>query len=210
MSSRVTVSSDGPVANFMAKYKVKADAIAARVNAGGKDSIYFLVAADGYWYCNVATSFNIAHAIDCDPNAATRIMLMHENRPDGTSSAVVKFQNDEGDIRFQYGHFTVAQAISDGAKSEDGKRGAARKAFYRQRVDASYNTGAPGIVGVVNLRFSVLARECIDNMPDELYCPRGDSQFELALQLIEQAKDAAVKAVIMTNKTAPAPTASAQ
>lgn len=96
------------------------------------------------------------------------------------------------------------------AMSEDEKRGAVRKAFYRERVDASYNTGAHGVVGVINLRFSVLARECIDNMSDELYCPHGDSQFELALQLIEQAKDAAVKAVILTNKTAPAPTASAQ
>jgi hypothetical protein len=208
-SSSANAAGNNPLSNFAAKYPETASAVARHAGiAHGRNDIYFLFDADGTWLAEPPTMSHIEHRIDCDPITAMRIMGEHRDMPPGNSLAVIQFKAADGTTAFQCSYFAIRTSeMTDRVilnASDDVARGIACKAFYRERVDVSYNTGAPGIVGVINLRFSVLARECIDNMPDKHYCPHGDGQFELALTLLEQAKDAAVKAVILTNKrTAP-------
>lgn len=76
---------------------------------------------------------------------------------------------------------------------------AARLKFFREQVDASYNSGAPGIVGEINRRFQRMSHDCITDLPTDRYSVHGDRQTMLALTYLEQAKDAAVKAVILSN-----------
>lgn len=79
----------------------------------------------------------------------------------------------------------------------------ARKAFFHDQVRESFNDGAPGVVGEINRSFSAMSHSCIDRLPSDRYAVHGDRQMMLALTLLEQAKDAAVKAVILTNASAP-------
>jgi len=78
-----------------------------------------------------------------------------------------------------------------------------RNAFYRAQVGVSFNTTAPGVVGSINKKFQELSDLCIEGMPIDRHSVHGDEKLKLALQLIEMAKDAAVKAVILTRAVDP-------
>jgi len=85
---------------------------------------------------------------------------------------------------------------------------AERNSFYRAQVGVSFNTSAPGLVGSINNQFQQLSYICIDGMPTDRHSVHGDEKLKLALQLIEMAKDAAVKAVILTRAVDPPPSLS--
>ena len=79
----------------------------------------------------------------------------------------------------------------------------ARKEFFHDQVRESFNDGAPGVVGEINRSFSSMSHACIDRLPSDRYAVHGDRHMVLALTLLEQAKDAAVRAVILTGASAP-------
>jgi hypothetical protein len=76
----------------------------------------------------------------------------------------------------------------------------ARLEYYREQIYMSFNTQAPGLVGATNREFREISARCLDQMPVDRYSVHADHKLELALQLIEQAKDAIVKAVIIAKE----------